>query len=573
MSVASSSSASGSSPESDGMDRVVRFDSDCVLIPEAPPRSRRPRIVMKSYSLPLWNRNKLSDAAEVEPHDEGHVLFKVSVPRIITKSPRPGQLSECSSPPMPPCLVHHEPGSPRSPPARHIRRTSTTTASTSPRPDAVIIPLRACCPDCYPITEESLKEGDEWKEKFTRGARRRRSASSGSETSSWEPPVNGARAHHHTDCPSSGPGITAIKVINVDEVDKRRRSQDHLEDDEYRRNAVIVHAQKPSLSLSSCSSRRSASDPGAAGGGGYFGSCASETGQPGARRSPIQEEDEDQLFPLPSPRRSPSASPSPTPSPNGSSSCLAPCGNGSGDSLGRSPSTSSTSDEAPASNKENNHASTKSTGKSKRVKGRCEKGLLAPDPSRSKSSPTTSSTTLTESPSPTESRTSTPTPGYIPPAPRIPPPSAPISIPSSLSRRTAQSIPDLREGSSTSHNPTSSPSLYTFSSSSPQSQPPPPPPHDRRPHRTQSVDVSLPSPRTSSPSTSFLSRRGHDRQLSVGSGSQRSNSASPERSRGRRPSIPGIHMHLPGAVNLLRAGAEALKGVSVMGGGSSMGSP
>ena len=39
------------------------------------------------------------------------------------------------------------------------------------------IPLRPCCPNCFSATESATLQGDEWTEKFTRAARRRRSAS------------------------------------------------------------------------------------------------------------------------------------------------------------------------------------------------------------------------------------------------------------------------------------------------------------------------------------------------------------------------------------------------------------
>jgi hypothetical protein len=37
---------------------------------------------------------------------------------------------------------------------------------------AELIPLPPCCPDCTKTLEEALKKGEEWKEKFSRGARR-----------------------------------------------------------------------------------------------------------------------------------------------------------------------------------------------------------------------------------------------------------------------------------------------------------------------------------------------------------------------------------------------------------------
>lgn len=63
----------------------VRFDHECVLIPDPLPMSRLPRLVTKSYALPLWKR-KRSPSVVSEPEDDpldDHVVFKVSVPRSV----------------------------------------------------------------------------------------------------------------------------------------------------------------------------------------------------------------------------------------------------------------------------------------------------------------------------------------------------------------------------------------------------------------------------------------------------------------------------------------------------------
>lgn len=104
------------------------------------------------------------------------------------------------------CLLN-SPNSPRI--HRHARRPSLPS---SPPLDAVTVPLRPCCPECYPITEESLREGDDWKEKFTRAARRRRNSSADSHAHSHV-------LRHRRVCDNI-PGFGAI--VSVDEVDKRR---------------------------------------------------------------------------------------------------------------------------------------------------------------------------------------------------------------------------------------------------------------------------------------------------------------------------------------------------------------
>ncbi|OJA12842.1 hypothetical protein AZE42_02425 [Rhizopogon vesiculosus] len=43
-----------------GQSLSVRFDDQCILIPELPNRHRLPKMVAKSYSLPLWKRRSSS---------------------------------------------------------------------------------------------------------------------------------------------------------------------------------------------------------------------------------------------------------------------------------------------------------------------------------------------------------------------------------------------------------------------------------------------------------------------------------------------------------------------------------
>jgi hypothetical protein len=98
----------------------------------------------------------------------------------ISRSPSRGRSS--GSPqalkPLSPCLVHRSPSSSPNIPYKPVRRTSQPIFTQERKHDtAVTIPLRECCPDCAPVTEESCMEGDRWTEKFSRAARRRRSAS------------------------------------------------------------------------------------------------------------------------------------------------------------------------------------------------------------------------------------------------------------------------------------------------------------------------------------------------------------------------------------------------------------
>lgn len=201
------------------------------------------------------------------------------------------------SPQLVSCLVHHEgPSSPVAPsPVSGFNRSQIprrrASLPTPARADVVTVPLRPCCVDCEPVWEESQKEGEQWKEKFSRGARRRRSSSSDTR------PI-----HHRHGSLDSTHSYThpPVLTIRVDEVDKRRNSGES--------RPVFLNTTSPIDPPDA--ERRHASDS-------SVPSCITTIGRV---RTPIPEDDEDQLFPLPLNRRSPSTSP--TPSPSGSSSSL-----------------------------------------------------------------------------------------------------------------------------------------------------------------------------------------------------------------------------------------------------------
>ena len=204
-----------------------------------------------------------------------------------------------SDPPLVSCLVNHDgPSSPipSSPVLGYNRSRIPRRRSSLPTParvDVVTIPLRPCCVGCETVWEESQKEGDQWKEKFTRGARRRRSLSSDT-----RPVVH----HRHGSLDSTHSfGHSPVLTIKVDEVDKRRSSGDF--------HPMIIDPASP-IDLSPDKERRYASDS----------AVPSSLTTIGRVRTPIPEDDEDQLFPLPHNKRSPSTSP--VPSPSGSSSSL-----------------------------------------------------------------------------------------------------------------------------------------------------------------------------------------------------------------------------------------------------------
>jgi len=77
---------SPTSSDNDG--RVVRFDNECVLIPEYTSQ-RGPRVVTRSYSLPLWKRrgapasepDAIHELSSSSPYEETHVVIRVPIPR------------------------------------------------------------------------------------------------------------------------------------------------------------------------------------------------------------------------------------------------------------------------------------------------------------------------------------------------------------------------------------------------------------------------------------------------------------------------------------------------------------
>lgn len=283
----------------------VRFNDQCILIPKHPQRHRLPRMVTKSYSLPLWKRRPSSSGGSSSSSPEtdtfvpedSHVVLRVPIPSFSSKAQSPTRNS--GPKPLSPCLVHRSPsgafsqaahGSPQSP------RRPTRTASLSPsRSDLITIPLRPCCAGCEAVTEASLSQGDTWTEHFSRSARRRRSLSAdeGPRTIT----VEGSAA-------AASFGLSRGVPISVDEVDKRRRSSDSVVP-----ASVWLNEEGENIMVDSQRSSSPLRTPNFA--------------VPSTPRIPEEddaEDDEDQLFPLPSPRRSPGTSPAPSPS--ASASCI-----------------------------------------------------------------------------------------------------------------------------------------------------------------------------------------------------------------------------------------------------------
>ncbi|KAG2347619.1 hypothetical protein BDR05DRAFT_958393 [Suillus weaverae] len=283
----------------------VRFSDQCVLIPKHPHRHRLPRIVTKSYSLPLWKRRPSnsggpSSSPETDAFvpEDSHVVLRVPIPSFSSKAQSPTRTCNSSPKPLSPCLVHRSPSafSQAAPGSLQSPQRPTRTASLSPsRSDLITVPLRPCCAGCEAVTEASLSQGDTWTEHFSRSARRRRSLSAdeGPRTITVEGSVAAASF-----------GLGRGVPISVDEVDKRRRSSDSVvtastwlneEGDNF-----MVNTQRSSSPLRTPN----------------FAVLST----PRIPEEDDAEDDEDQLFPLPSPRRSPWTSPASSPS--ASASCI-----------------------------------------------------------------------------------------------------------------------------------------------------------------------------------------------------------------------------------------------------------
>lgn len=184
----------------------------------------------------------------------------------FAKSRSPSRGEHSHHQPLVPCLVdaNH--------PRHHVRRPSLPLP---PRPDAVTVPLRPCCAECFSVTEESVNGGGDWQEKFTRGARRRRNSSADTHAH--------YHAQRHRTLRDNLPGFGA--VVSVDEVDQR--------------HGISRTAATPApLPIED-----------GEGEGGLLPSFSRRLQISEVPTSAIEEEDEEG-FPLPSPRRTPHDTPS-----------------------------------------------------------------------------------------------------------------------------------------------------------------------------------------------------------------------------------------------------------------------
>ncbi|KAN0101309.1 hypothetical protein V8E55_001293 [Tylopilus felleus] len=287
---------------------AVRFETQCVVIPDLAHRSRRPRVVTKSYTLPLWKRRTSSPCpTSVPPEDvfpeenQSHVVLRVPLPTLSLKPYSTARTTDHT--PLPPCLVHRPHSGPSCPSTpslvRHIRTSRKASPSPS-RTDIVTVPLRPCCTACESITEAALVGGDAWPEHFSRAASRRRSTS-----------VDGSPRTITVAGSAASASYGALGVsINVDEIDKRRRSSDSTTSRKAPSdNATAKEESRVPFICQITASSSSAPD-----------TCPPSSPTriaPATSRIPEEQDDEDEneneLFPLPSPKRTPTTSPAPSP--------------------------------------------------------------------------------------------------------------------------------------------------------------------------------------------------------------------------------------------------------------------
>ncbi|KAG6330060.1 hypothetical protein ID866_9028, partial [Astraeus odoratus] len=342
-------------PDALGKVCAVRFDTQCVVIPDSiPPPSRKARFVTKTYTVPLWKRrgsvSRSPDPSDIPPPPEdGHVILKVPLPRLQTKlqsTPR-----SVDSPPLIPCLVHRSPsgrqnGSSRSP-ITERRTPSRSPVSPTQAEHLITVPLRPCCEECEAITDEARLQGDAWTVHFSRAAHYRRSLSVDSQPRTITVAGSAAAASYG----SLARGIQ----ITVDEVDKRRKSiegtslssspepthrSSHVIPVDESQNSGGTSPSDTCLSLSPTMVQLVLSGiPEEMGGDNKDrhssimaqlvtnGLPEENGGDDEGQLSPAKlpqlvtngiavekgDEEEDQLFPLPSPKRTPPASPEPSP--------------------------------------------------------------------------------------------------------------------------------------------------------------------------------------------------------------------------------------------------------------------
>ena len=266
-----SSSASSSSPC-----HRVHFDKTCVLIPEAtePPALR---LTAKTYAIPTWARLPFHEPPTITvklPRLDPILHSDREPPLIIEPSLGKPKHKHSHCPqrlPLQPCLRHsHSSSSSRSDSARDgpddvsppiSPRTATRRSVTSDshlHAPVQTVPLRDCCEACLASVDKALQA--DYSEHFTKAAARRRRMSD-------------------TDLPSAVPRPLLPHNVKVDEAEYARFSAGPLATQACGNRPVKGKSLEKPMNF--------------------------------VPPTMAIEEDEDLLFPLPSPRRTPiSSSPS-----------------------------------------------------------------------------------------------------------------------------------------------------------------------------------------------------------------------------------------------------------------------
>ncbi|KAF8499037.1 hypothetical protein F5888DRAFT_1905950 [Russula emetica] len=190
---------------------VVRFDDECILIPGPQPRSRMTKLLAKPSSFIFKRKPSPQD-----PHPHSPISPRDYDAPQSPSSPRSAKSSLNESKPPSPYIQRRSSLPPSS--RAHHTRASPSSAPTTP---LVTIPLRPCCPNCYPATENAALQGDNWIENFTRPARRRRSLSTDNRPCPPHLPAStsGATIQWSTRAESAPPSSSTFRSVVVDEID------------------------------------------------------------------------------------------------------------------------------------------------------------------------------------------------------------------------------------------------------------------------------------------------------------------------------------------------------------------
>ncbi|THH04446.1 hypothetical protein EW145_g5516 [Phellinidium pouzarii] len=339
MSSASDMQSTSTEEEQSINPRLVRFDERCVLIPEGTPKHARqqPRIGTFDVPIPLglpWRWPGISPAKDKEPGDQGAKIGDAEPPKsnITLKVPFPifrrrshSSVQQIVSP-LPPCLVQrHEssvphillpdqssseitlPSSSKSLPGQSLeqeRRRIKRSTSLPPYPQDIIVetvPLRACCTQCISACETRaylppLKESSREQSSFGSPDRRsRRNIYEGAkgEEEDWCAGLHftkGAlrlRRSASTEHGSHGERESASllgALVSVDEVDLKRSTSPSSSP------RTSLYGGKANLAALNTKDLDRIK-------------VKKESGSPNG-------DSEEDLFPLPSPKRSPAVSPS-----------------------------------------------------------------------------------------------------------------------------------------------------------------------------------------------------------------------------------------------------------------------